>query len=129
MRIGSCFSSAYPQKRHFDRSRSRCLRSAERRNPLLYLDLSPATIAHLPLPVFFHQPTGAPSVALYDGSDHRCSTSHNLNYFCIVVSVLSSFFETSAGVGSCDRSQPPPSASISVTEAVISCTCRLASVC
>jgi hypothetical protein len=39
------------RNRHFDRSRSRLLRAAQRRNPLLYHHCLPANTALLPLPV------------------------------------------------------------------------------
>jgi hypothetical protein len=42
-------SSNPPSNRHFARSRSRFLRAAQRRNPLLYFDSRSTTASHLPL--------------------------------------------------------------------------------
>jgi hypothetical protein len=51
------------------------------------------------------------------------------SYCCMVVSDLGGRGVTCRGVGNCERSHPPPSASTSATADVISCTWRLFRTC
>src|SRR5260370_5248819 len=66
------FPPTKPRDRHFDRSCSRTLRAAQRRNPLLYHHRLPANTAPLPLPVLLPWPKNArvppPSRRLRSGS-------------------------------------------------------------
>src|SRR5260370_7218043 len=50
------FPPTKPRDRHFDRSCSRTLRAAQRRNPLLYHHRLPPNTAPLPLPVLLPCP-------------------------------------------------------------------------
>src|SRR5271155_4467389 len=67
-----------------------------------------------------HRALPTPDTAPHRQSLFSPDQSQPGSYFCITVSALSSFFETSVGVGSWVLSQPPPRASTNCTEAVIS---------
>src|ERR1700722_14828025 len=63
-------------------------------------------------------------LSLYQSSRHGRifspqRSTHLQGYLWIAVSPFVSFFDTWAGVGNCERSHPPPRASMSCTEEVI----------